>query len=397
MRNGQKSASGRRLLPAATRATQVMILLGLTLLTGMQARAAEASAQAQVVAPPVKARDASAPPQADASKAAPVDGMSEIRASQRLNEISRKSDALEMDIGQYGNFITSLQEAQARLAAIKPDEMAPLLGQVDEAMKRRDENAARQALVALSQAFFQPVYTVQQQVLQIDATGFAVRHLMSQLNGDFAAVVSGTTQRTVWRTGLQSGLYAGFGEQRMLPISKAEREKLGQVLSDDSRRTFISALANALKTALDRAVSEKAAAEKSLSDLGVEQNKISEQLAKGRTEINSLAIKLGLPLFCGTIFLLFGLTSGMALFRRAGPEGDGGHEASASMNFGTLVEISTVLLLTMSILILGLAGKLDGPVLGTLLGGISGYVLNRTRDPKPVAPADKRGGAAAAA
>jgi hypothetical protein len=44
-----------------------------------------------------------------------------------------------------------------------------------------------------------------------------------------------------------------------------------------------------------------------------------------------------------------------------------------------LVEISTVLLLTMSILILGLSEKIKSDVLGTLIGGISGYVLNRMR------------------
>src|SRR5262249_27786272 len=49
---------------------------------------------------------------------------------------------------------------------------------------------------------------------------------------------------------------------------------------------------------------------------------------------------------------------------------------------GILVEIITVLLLTMSVLILGLANRIQGEVLGTLLGGISGYVLNRFRDKK---------------
>jgi hypothetical protein len=45
----------------------------------------------------------------------------------------------------------------------------------------------------------------------------------------------------------------------------------------------------------------------------------------------------------------------------------------------TLVEICTVLLLTMSILILGLSDKINSDVLGTLIGGISGYVLNKVR------------------
>jgi hypothetical protein len=56
-----------------------------------------------------------------------------------------------------------------------------------------------------------------------------------------------------------------------------------------------------------------------------------------------------------------------------------GEQVKAIFASGILVEIITVLLLTMSILILGLANRIEGPVLGTLLGGISGYVLNRFR------------------
>lgn len=45
---------------------------------------------------------------------------------------------------------------------------------------------------------------------------------------------------------------------------------------------------------------------------------------------------------------------------------------------GVLLELFTVFLLTSTILILGLGDKIKNEVLGTLLGGISGYVLGRT-------------------
>lgn len=45
---------------------------------------------------------------------------------------------------------------------------------------------------------------------------------------------------------------------------------------------------------------------------------------------------------------------------------------------GVLLELFTVFLLTSTILILGLGDKIKSEVLGTLLGGISGYVLGRT-------------------
>lgn len=44
---------------------------------------------------------------------------------------------------------------------------------------------------------------------------------------------------------------------------------------------------------------------------------------------------------------------------------------------GLILELITVYLLTATILILGIAGKIEPEVLGTLIGGISGYVLGR--------------------
>ena len=102
-----------------------------------------------------------------------------------------------------------------------------------------------------------------------------------------------------------------------------------------------------------------------------------------KRDINSLAIKVGLPAFCITILLLF---LGPAWIRRKSTNPDGDTTGNGQ---SVLLEISTVLLLTMSILILGLSGKINGDVLGTLIGGISGYVLNRMRN-APSAPETKK-------
>ncbi|PBQ33555.1 hypothetical protein CNR22_17825 [Sphingobacteriaceae bacterium] len=99
------------------------------------------------------------------------------------------------------------------------------------------------------------------------------------------------------------------------------------------------------------------------------------------TQINFLAIRLGLPLFCGTILLLFLGPSILKLIRKSNSD-----QPTSSESRSTLLEISTVLLLTMSILILGLAQRLTGEVLGTLIGGISGYVLNRINTQNSQAP-----------
>lgn len=105
------------------------------------------------------------------------------------------------------------------------------------------------------------------------------------------------------------------------------------------------------------------------------RNEISKKANKLRTSINELAIYLGLPLFCITIILLFLGPMIIRTFAKNAAD-------TKAYSSAVLLELITVLLLTMSVLILGLADKIAGEVLGTLLGGISGYVLNRIRTKK---------------
>lgn len=48
---------------------------------------------------------------------------------------------------------------------------------------------------------------------------------------------------------------------------------------------------------------------------------------------------------------------------------------------GLLVELMTIFLLTAAVIILGIDGKIQAEVIGTLLGGVSGYVLGRAINP----------------
>ena len=48
---------------------------------------------------------------------------------------------------------------------------------------------------------------------------------------------------------------------------------------------------------------------------------------------------------------------------------------------GLLVELMTIFLLIAAVIILGIDGKIQAEVIGTLLGGVSGYVLGRAINP----------------
>jgi hypothetical protein len=92
------------------------------------------------------------------------------------------------------------------------------------------------------------------------------------------------------------------------------------------------------------------------------------------TFMNRLAIRYGLPWFCLTAMALFLIPqiirAGVLVYKP---------DLSSQLGFSVdkIIELVTILFISLTILILGLASKIDGQVLGTLLGGISGYVLNR--------------------
>lgn len=127
---------------------------------------------------------------------------------------------------------------------------------------------------------------------------------------------------------------------------------------------------------IDEVKKEIASVQNELKKATARKKTIINKLNEEETQINDLAIKLGLPLFCATILLLFIVPVIINYFKR-NPSADAGNSAAQIGSQNVLLEISTVLLLTMSILILGLSGKIQSDVLGTLIGGISGYVLNR--------------------
>jgi hypothetical protein len=161
-----------------------------------------------------------------------------------------------------------------------------------------------------------------------------------------------------------------FGEQKTTAISKTTFIQILKAYSDDkfdSTRQKILPLASKASDELKRRADK---AKQDLDAANALKNQIVERIDAGTNLINGVSIRLGLPLFCGTAVLLF---LGSQYFRsRLAARGDDTFFSSS-----VLIELITVLLMTMTILILGLADKIKGDILGTLLGGISGYVLNR--------------------
>jgi len=94
-----------------------------------------------------------------------------------------------------------------------------------------------------------------------------------------------------------------------------------------------------------------------------------ENRQQGQTQIDKALVTFALPSFAVLIVLLL---LAPRLYKDTGIQ-------KIILESGVLLELITVFLLTATTLLLGIANKIDGDILGTLLGGISGYVLGRSR------------------
>jgi hypothetical protein len=125
-----------------------------------------------------------------------------------------------------------------------------------------------------------------------------------------------------------------------------------------------------IKMAIDTASGAFSSRRASLSS---ELEKTRQQIAQARkqqtkiVDITSTAVIYTVPIV-GFLMLLILL----------GPLGYGRDVQLAIFQNALLLELLTVYLLIATILLLGLSEKIDKNALGTLLGGISGYVLGRT-------------------
>jgi hypothetical protein len=305
---------------------------------------------------------------------------SESDLRQLLSDTNRKIEGLETEVKDWSATLGSLEERLQTIPTPRND-FDQLLQAAENAVASKNAMQTLNALQGLYSAFFGPTLN-QAYPLYGDQEKFAdpsspAKVLLNKAQGQLAAMSQDYyTPVNNWSSATGVMLYPVDNSRPILPSIEKVKE-LRQIYTQERQKAYFDKLTNVLNDAIRTATAARSKAMQDRDSSYALRDQIYQSIDKGRKEINQLAIELGLPLFCGTVLLLFVIPF---LFLRLGARGDTPSSSDPrNFQFGTLVEISTVLLLTMSILILGLAQKLEGPVLGTLLGGISGYVLNRTR------------------
>lgn len=149
----------------------------------------------------------------------------------------------------------------------------------------------------------------------------------------------------------------------------ADDSKINYKEIDENFKMSIESMKVAYSSLQGRVESIKQSINKKIEEIDGKLSELYSQKSQN-TDLHRISILIGLPAFCITILLLFLVPY---YLERKSASND-----STANNKQYLLDVATVLLLTLTILILGLAKMITGEVLGTLLGGISGYVLNRT-------------------
>jgi hypothetical protein len=285
-----------------------------------------------------------------------------------LEDVKKKLGDLEAKDALYETYEKSLQDYRDAMNSFNLTPINESLNILDGLLKSKEKdvkqsvfNEEAKILTTLQQFPQKWNYFDKQEFMSIRNGGFNDK-VGYPLGGVFTNPIFSKMQNSHF--GLNSNQQPSINTDEDL---KNLKDALTPAVFDSEKKK----IGDAIDSEKKRVENARSDVKKQISDLRKQRGEIRSKLEED-TQINFLAIKLGLPLFCGTILLLFLGPSILKLIRKSVSDQPASPESKS-----TLLEISTVLLLTMSILILGLAQRLTGEVLGTLIGGISGYVLNR--------------------
>jgi hypothetical protein len=189
----------------------------------------------------------------------------------------------------------------------------------------------------------------------------------------FAAVVPVMQARPLENTRLYQSLHVGGGG----PVERLPRSYLTEfetALSDSAFQSYRSDLLSAFSArATDIGILTKAdrAEMARIQEDAAEITRAIGQREDDQARLDSRIVTIAIPV---VVLALIGIFLAPLLYKSEDMR-------SSIITSGMLVELMTVFLLTTAVIILGVAGRIQAELIGTLLGGVSGYVLGRAIHP----------------
>jgi hypothetical protein len=293
----------------------------------------------------------------------------------------RQRRALLRNLRNVGDAVST---AISKIDSTKyPDQAAKLLSQLQtDAPKVKTLDEAKAVIKLLSDArdlLYQTRRSVQG-LVDPDDTIFSAeeRKLLRPLKN---VSVDGTELRPSLRRRISIDVLFGdetAGLKELFPDAPKKLELSATLLAEAARELSKERFDSFLAQTRQPFAEIQKTVERELSDsnrfiaaANDEIDKAAAALEKSREQSNRVdqtLITFALP---GLAIVMIGLLIAPRIYKN-----DALHlEAFKS---GLLLELFTVFFITATILILGLSSKIDAPILGTLLGGISGYILGRS-------------------
>lgn len=286
------------------------------------------------------------------------------------NQIIELKDIIKQkrkEVDDWGDLVSGLKNVAENKQTVKVN-INQSWAEIEKSLNnpRADYNSLNQKFQAIIQYFF-PVYGMGYS-FNDDKRMPSINRFLSALNNKIGEI------RTRYNIQTQSPIYKPYDYKYTKEDIEASLD-YRNIYNDSVYILFYKDYLKTISESLESAKKRQSSASEYIKQVYKRIEDLNKASEDKDISINQRAINIGLPLFCGTVIVLFLIAY---LYRKLNTGSTQKNEDSDGFMSKILLEIITVLLITMTVLILGLARILAENVLGTLLGAIAGYILNRS-------------------
>lgn len=161
-----------------------------------------------------------------------------------------------------------------------------------------------------------------------------------------------------------------FGRTRVPRVTTADVSRFQAAVSDSGfqvyKQTLIGAFGRRMQEIRVSRDSGRAEVQRLRQRAMALAHRIGEQEANG-TQFDARLVYFGLPAFAAVLIILFLMP---LMYRRPDVQ-------QWLLTSGMLLELATIVIVTATVILLALAGRIHAEVIGALLGALSGYMLGR--------------------
>lgn len=334
------------------------------------------AALAQNSAPSQSGRPAPSAP--TSRRSLDMDGATRFELQRMLSEVDDRRQRILASLEPADSVlrllaIDSLHLAVASRPAVIEDDSADVEALFVQLRRNPASAVLRGRLLAAAEAMADHFTSIEMSLTSRVATARIARDYLERT--PFAAVIPVESERPLVNAVLVTSLQGGTVPGRVAaPLPRLYLTEFSAAFSDSAFDSYKAGLLAALTRRADdiRTITKAERAELNrLQQDGMVLSRAIGQKQDDQSKLDSHIMTFAIPAIGAALVVLL---LAPLLYRT--------DELRRSIiTSGVLVELMTVFLLTAAVIILGVDGRIPAEVIGTLLGGVSGYVLGRAINP----------------